>query len=213
MMMKSFCDVCSLEEINTLANDYILLEDCGEYSKELEGYCIAISLDAKSKLIDIFASEDFENYKHVELLLNSREEDGLRIVYETMVKDYGDSVTNYLLRKFNNVDEIFDFYGYDSYEEVEEPDIIEQQQKEPSAIEESVITEQPSPQPVIQDDEGEACLPEELEEYISVIKSLDNSYPDMLLQNIKDMYNSGQRVKATNCLLEIIANLHQKGVI
>lgn len=236
-MIKFFVDnVITLEDQSDLPSNFIVLEDCGKTNEELSGYCIAVDKGASEKVIDMFQIHDLNNVNHIKALFKAKPIEAFTIVYETVVREYNGTVTQYLCSRYGSIDAIFEAFDYRYEDEIEEVPITHERYVEaprvvtpvaapiqkPSYREEmdALVKQakhnlaQPKEERMIttdiEDDEEEVLVDEvaSREEILDFINEIKatGAYQDFILDNILRLYDSGQPALATEQVLELYQN-------
>lgn len=228
--------IVSLEDIDDIPEDMVVVEECKKYDKELEYFCIAIPLSKKPDIIKMYEKFEPENASHIEKILDDPK--GIKVVYTAITRRYSESITDYLYDYFNNdIDELFSYFGYDEIDEpaVEETypkkqyfetdaeyiDVKEEEQGNtisgiqstvPEELDRFSESKQEIPAEVVEE-ENNTFSREEILEFCEMISALDASVSQQLINSIIVLYDSGEEVFATNKVLGLLSQMQNKGLI
>lgn len=109
-MIDKLANLVQLTNIDSVYDDEIILEDCGEIDEQLDGYCIVIQNKDINKMQEIYNEVDPKNSEHVGLILANRR--GPVIVHTAITNQAGVTLTEYVLENCDdNIDRFLDFFG------------------------------------------------------------------------------------------------------
>lgn len=228
-MMKK--GILGLEDKENLTDDMVVVEDCGEYDEALSYYNIVFFKSKRDDMLKLYEDIQPENALHVKKIIDNK--DGYKVIYSAVTRMYSTSVTDFLYDYFDNdLDAIFNQFGYDSEDSQTEEYNVEQPFEEPESyndLKESsqrnteydvtpVVPKQdeiPEPKQEIQNEEESTDVfsRKDVEDITAMIREVDSEANTKLLDSLLNMYDAGEEQFVTNKLLGLLENLQEKGLI
>lgn len=228
-MMKK--GILGLEDKENLTDDMVVVEDCGEYDEALSYYNIVFFKSKRDDMLKLYEDIQPENALHVKKIIDNK--DGYKVIYSAVTRMYSTSITDFLYDYFDNdLDAIFNQFGYDSEDSQTEEYNVEQPFEEPESyndLKESsqrnteydvtpVVPKQdeiPEPKQEIQKEEESTDVfsRKDVEDITAMIRDVDSEANTKLLDSLLNMYDAGEEQFVTNKLLGLLENLQEKGLI
>ena len=227
-MMKK--GILGLEDKENLTDDMVVVEDCGEYDEALSYYNIVFFKSKRDDMLKLYEDIQPENALHVKKIIDNK--DGYKVIYSAVTRMYSTSITDFLYDYFDNdLDAIFNQFGYDSEESQTEEYNTEQPFEEPESYNDLKESSQrnteydvtpvvqkpeeiPEPKQEIHKEEStDVFSRKDVEDISAMIREVDSDANTKLLDSLLNMYDAGEEQFVTNKLLGLLESLQEKGLI
>lgn len=228
-MMKK--GILGLEDKENLTDDMVVVEDCSKYDESLSYYDIVFFKSKKDELLKLYEEMQPENALHVKKIIDNK--DGYKVIYSAITRMYATSITDFLYDYFeNDLDAIFNQFGYDSEESQTEEYVAEQPFEELETyndLKESnqrnteydvtpvvpVVEEIPEPKQEIptEEESTDVFSREDVENITEMIREVDPQANTKLLDSLINMYDIGEEQFVTKKLLGLLEDLQARGLI